>query len=65
MAVGDKPCGPFTPEDNCVEGSYSIDPCMFQDTNGNYYMTFCGLWGRQLDQYRDNKWSADNKETEG
>ena len=24
-----------------------------------------GLWGGQLDQYRNNKWSADNKEPQG
>jgi beta-xylosidase len=65
MAIGDNPGGPFTPEDNYIEGSYSIDPCMFPDTDGNYYMTFGGLWGGQLDQYRDNKWNADNKEPQG
>ena len=28
-------------------------------------MTFGGLWGGQLDQYKDNKWSKDNKEPKG
>jgi GH43 family beta-xylosidase len=62
LAVGDKPEGPFTPEDDYIQGTYSIDPCCFKDTDGKYYLTMGGLWGGQLDQYRNNKWSADNKE---
>ena len=65
IAVGDKPEGPFKPEDDYIQGSYSIDPCMFPDTDGKYYLTFGGIWGGQLDQYRNNKWSADNKEPQG
>ncbi len=65
VAVGDKPEGPFTPEDDYIQGTYSIDPCCFKDTDGKYYLTMGGLWGGQLDQYRNNKWSADNKEPQG
>lgn len=65
IAIGDKPEGPFKPEDDYIKGSYSIDPCMFPDTDGKYYLTFGGIWGGQLDQYRNNKWSADNKEPKG
>lgn len=65
IAIGDKPEGPFKPEPNYIPGSYSIDPCMFPDTDGKYYLTFGGIWGGQLDQYRNNKWSADNKEPQG
>ncbi len=35
-------------------GSYSIDPCIFED-KGKYYMYFGGIWGGQLQRYRDNK----------
>ena len=62
VAFGDKPEGPFKPEENYIQGTYSIDPCCFPDTDGKYYLTFGGLWGGQLDQYRNNTWSADNKE---
>ena len=65
MAVGDSPSGPFKPEPEYIKGSYSIDPCIFSDTDKKYYLTFGGLWGGQLDQYKDNKWSADNKEPKG
>ena len=62
VAVGDKPEGPFKAEDNYIQGTYSIDPCCFPDTDGKYYLTFGGLWGGQLDQYRNNTWGAENKE---
>lgn len=62
IAIGDNPSGPFKPEPNYIEGTYSIDPCMFPDADGKYYLTFGGIWGGQLDQYRNNIWSADNKE---
>ena len=62
VAKGDNPAGPFKPESNYIKGSYSIDPCMFPDSDGKYYITFGGLQGGQLDQYRDNIWSEDNKE---
>ncbi len=54
VAVSDKPEGPFTPLDAPMKGSYSIDPCVFED-DGKYYMYFGGLWGGQLQRYRNNK----------
>jgi hypothetical protein len=65
MAVGESPTGPFKPEPEYIKGSYSIDPCLFPDTDKKIYLTFGGLWGGQLDQYKDNKWSKDNKEPKG
>ena len=65
IARGPTPYGPFVPEKNYIKGSYSIDPCMFPDTDGKYYMSFGGLWGGQLDQYRNNEWNKDNKEPKG
>ena len=65
IAKGDSPEGPFKPEPNYIEGTYSIDPCMFPDSDGKYFLTFGGIWGGQLDQYRNNKWSQENKEPVG
>jgi len=65
IAIGEKPEGPFIPENNYIKGSYSIDPCMFPDSDGKYYLGFGGIWGGQLDQYRNNVWSKDNKEPQG
>jgi len=55
VAVSDSPSGPFIPYSNPIKGSYSIDPAVFNDGNGNYYMYFGGLWGGQLQRYKDNK----------
>ena len=66
IATSKNPGGPFKAEPEPIKGSYSIDPCMFSDDDGEYYCTFGGIWGGQLDQYRNNVWGADNKEpTEG
>ena len=55
VAVSDKPQGPFVPQDAPIKGSYSIDPCVFCDNDGSHYMYFGGLWGGQLQRYRNNK----------
>jgi hypothetical protein len=54
VAVSDKPEGPFTPLAHPMKGSYSIDPAVFEE-DGKYYMYFGGLWGGQLQRYRNNK----------
>lgn len=54
-AVSDKPEGPFKAMDAPMKGSYSIDPCVFRDDDGSYYLYFGGLWGGQLQRYRNNK----------
>lgn len=55
VAVGDKPEGPFTATDAPMKGSYSIDPCVFHDDDDSFYSYFGGLWGGQLQRYRNNK----------
>jgi hypothetical protein len=55
VAVSDTPYGPFIPEENPIKGSYSIDPCAFQDDDGSHYIYFGGIWGGQLQYYRNNK----------
>jgi hypothetical protein len=50
VAEGDKPEGPFTPDEKWIEGSYSIYPASFVDTEagGAAYLYFGGIWGGQL-----------------
>lgn len=55
VAISDKPEGPFAPEKHPMLGSYSIDPCVFDNGDGEHYMYFGGLWGGQLQRYRNNK----------
>jgi len=54
VAVADRPEGPFKPLPNPMIGSYSIDVCVLED-KGEYYFYFGGIWGGQLQRYRDNK----------
>lgn len=55
VAISDQPEGPFKPQEAPIKGSYSIDPCVFKDDDNSYYMYFGGLWGGQLQRYRNNK----------
>lgn len=55
VAVADSPEGPFRPQPDPIRGSYSIDPCAFKDDDGEVYIYFGGLWGGQLQRYRDNR----------
>lgn len=55
VAVADRPEGPFVPQPDPIRGSYSIDPCAFKDDDGAVYVYFGGIWGGQLQWYRDNK----------
>lgn len=64
VAVGEHPAGPFVPEPKPIEGSYSIDPAVFEDVDGAFYMYFGGIWGGQLQKYRDNAYDAANEEPE-
>jgi hypothetical protein len=54
VAVAERPEGPFIPQSDPVRGSYSIDPAVFEE-DGKYYMYFGGIWGGQLQRYRNNK----------
>lgn len=55
VAVADRPEGPFTPQPDPIRGSYSIDPCVFKDDDGSIYTYFGGIWGGQLQRYKDNQ----------
>ncbi|ASB48495.1 glycoside hydrolase family 43 protein [Alkalitalea saponilacus] len=55
IAISDKPEGPFKPLPTPMDGSYSIDPAVFKDDDGKHYMYFGGIWGGQLQRYRNNK----------
>ena len=62
VATGDNPAGPFTAQPQPIQGSYSIDPAVFADDDGSYYLYFGGIWGGQLQQYRNNRYAAQNAE---
>lgn len=65
VAVGTDPAGPFVAEPEPILNSYSIDPAVFVEDNGDAYMYFGGLWGGQLQAYRNNKYDLKHEEPSG
>jgi hypothetical protein len=59
-AVGDKPSGPFKARPTAIEGSFSIDPAVFKDSDGKYYMYFGGIWGGQLQRWRSGTYKPED-----
>jgi hypothetical protein len=62
VAIGQSPVGPFAAEPEPMRGSYSIDPAVFEDGDGRFFMYFGGVWGGQLQKYRDNIYNPENRE---
>jgi len=62
VAESPSPTGPFVAEQEAIKGSYSIDPAVFCDDDGQHYMYFGGLWGGQLQLYRNNQYHPDLRE---
>ncbi len=61
VATSDSPTGPFTPEKEAIQGSFSIDPAVFKDDDGAYYIYFGGIWGGQLQRWREGKFKAEGE----
>lgn len=61
VATSSSPAGPFKAEKEPIKGSYSIDPCVFKDEDGSYYMYFGGIWGGQLQRWNNNQYNANAK----
>ena len=55
VAVGDAPEGPFKAQPEAIKNSFSMDPAVFKDDDGKYYMYFGGLWGGQLQHWKTGK----------
>jgi len=51
VAIGSTPAGPFKAEPQPIDGSFSIDPAVFKDSDGRFYMYFGGIWGGQLQRW--------------
>ena len=64
VATAAKPIGPFTAQNQPIKGSYSIDPAVFTDTDGSSYMYFGGIWGGQLQRWKDGKYDANGSKTD-
>jgi len=60
VATSDSPVGPFKAESNAIKRSFSIDPAVFKDDDGCYYMYFGGIWGGQLQRWRKGVFNSTN-----
>lgn len=63
VAISDSPTGPFKAEPNPIKNSFSIDPSIFKDTDGSYYMYFGGIWGGQLQRWRTGNFNGGQAES--
>lgn len=61
VATSKNPEGPFVAEKEPIKGSYSIDPCVFKDDDGKFYMYFGGIWGGQLQRWNNNQYDSSAK----
>ena len=62
VATSPSPAGPFVPQANFIPGSFSIDPCVFSDEDGQAYIYFGGLWGGQLEKWQTGKFDPNGVE---
>lgn len=58
VATGSSPMGPFKAEPEPIQGSFSVDPAVFTDTDGQSYMYFGGIWGGQLENWTNGAFVA-------
>lgn len=61
VATSKSPVGPFKAEKEPIKGSFSIDPSVFKDTDGNFYMYFGGIWGGQLQRWKTGNYDPKGK----
>lgn len=58
VATSSKPEGLFKAEPTPIKGSYSVDPCVFKDSSGDYYLYFGGISGGQLQRWKNGKYDS-------
>ncbi|KAF6764682.1 glycosyl hydrolase [Ephemerocybe angulata] len=63
VAEGASPEGPFTPDAEPIQGSYSIDPACFVDDDGAAYLYFGGIWGGQLQCWTKGHFAKEDYES--
>ncbi|HEY0677503.1 MAG TPA: glycoside hydrolase family 43 protein [Chitinophagaceae bacterium] len=61
VATSNSPVGPFTPRPDYIKGAFSIDPAVFKDDDGSFYLYFGGIWGGQLQRWRTGKFKSEGE----
>ena len=64
VATSASPIGPFKAEPAPIKGSYSIDPAVFVDDDGQAYMYFGGIWGGQLEKWTTGRYDPKGSDTD-
>jgi hypothetical protein len=64
VATSKSPTGPFKAEPAPIKGSFSIDPAVFTDTDGQSYMYFGGIWGGQLQRWTSGRFDPNAGDTD-
>lgn len=64
VATSTSPTGPFKPQPQPIEGSFSIDPAVFTDDDGSTYMYFGGIWGGQLQRWSNGNYDPNGSKTD-
>lgn len=59
VATSESPAGPFKPEPAPMRGTFSIDPAVFGDEDGSFYLYLGGIAGGQLDQWPGNEYKPE------
>jgi len=62
VATSASPVGPFKPQPRPMKGTYSIDPAVFTDTDGQSYLYIGGIWGGQLQRWRSGQYDPSGQE---
>jgi len=64
VAIGRNPMGPFKPLPRPIAGSFSMDPAVFTDSDGQTYMYFGGIWGGQLQRWANGRFDPNGSDTD-
>lgn len=64
VATSNRPEGPFRAEPQAMRGSFSIDPAVFTDDDGQSYMYFGGIWGGQLQCWATGRYDPSCSKTD-
>jgi beta-xylosidase len=65
VATCETPGGKFTAQPEYIPGSFSMDPAVLVDDDGQAYMVFGGLWGGQLERWRTGKYDPSGTGPDG
>lgn len=64
VATSKSPVGPFKANPQPIKGSFSIDPAVFVDDDGQSYMYFGGIWGGQLQRNTTSRYDPNGSKTD-